>query len=66
VLRRRFVERVRQAGGVDVVVHVLGGSDTPAGGFAAIDDDAWSDELRVNLLAAVRSGTSRQSSGRCR
>jgi NAD(P)-dependent dehydrogenase (short-subunit alcohol dehydrogenase family) len=35
-------------------VHVLGGSDTAAGGFTAIDDDAWDRELRLNLLAAVR------------
>src|SRR6202011_1200491 len=26
-------------GGIDIVVHVVGGSSAPAGGFAALDDD---------------------------
>ncbi|MDB5464130.1 MAG: short-chain dehydrogenase, partial [Phenylobacterium sp.] len=26
-------------GGVDIIVHVLGGSSAPAGGFAVLDDD---------------------------
>jgi NAD(P)-dependent dehydrogenase (short-subunit alcohol dehydrogenase family) len=41
-------------GGVDIVVHVLGGSSAPAGGFAALDESDWSRELDLNLLAAVR------------
>lgn len=41
-------------GGVDVVVHMLGGSSAPAGGFAALGDAAWARELDLNLLAAVR------------
>jgi len=39
---------------VDVLVHVLGGSTAPAGGFAALTDDHWRDELDRNLMAAVR------------
>ena len=31
-------------GGVDVVVHMLGGSSAPAGGFAALSDAAWARE----------------------
>jgi NAD(P)-dependent dehydrogenase (short-subunit alcohol dehydrogenase family) len=50
----RVAERIAHTGGVDILVHVLGGSETPAGGFTAIDDDAWDAELRLNLLAAVR------------
>ncbi|MFE0905457.1 SDR family oxidoreductase [Streptomyces rochei] len=38
----------------DVVVHTLGGSQAPAGGFAALTDAHWQDELALNLLAAVR------------
>ncbi|MER7801039.1 SDR family oxidoreductase [Streptomyces parvulus] len=38
----------------DVLVHVVGGSDAPAGGYAALDDDVWSRELALNLLPAVR------------
>lgn len=41
-------------GGVDVMVHVLGGSSAPGGGFAALDDDIWQRELALNLFPAVR------------
>ena len=41
-------------GGVDVVVHVLGGSSAPGGGFAALGEDEWQRELNLNLLPAVR------------
>jgi NAD(P)-dependent dehydrogenase (short-subunit alcohol dehydrogenase family) len=45
---------LEQLGGVDVIVHNVGGSATPGGGFAAITDELWQQELNVNLLAAVR------------
>jgi len=41
-------------GGVDIIVHVLGGSAAPAGGFVAIDETAWHKELYLNLFPAVR------------
>jgi NAD(P)-dependent dehydrogenase (short-subunit alcohol dehydrogenase family) len=41
-------------GGVDIVINVLGGSRTPAGGFAAISDEHWFAELNLNLMPAVR------------
>lgn len=41
-------------GGVDVLVNSLGGSNAPAGGFAALDDAAWFGELNLNLMSAVR------------
>jgi NAD(P)-dependent dehydrogenase (short-subunit alcohol dehydrogenase family) len=41
-------------GGVDILVHNLGGSSAPGGGFAALTDELWQDELAINLLAAVR------------
>lgn len=41
-------------GGVDIVVHMLGGSSAPAGGFAALGDGQWARELDLNLMAAVR------------
>ncbi len=41
-------------GGVDIVVHMLGGSSAPAGGFAALGDAEWTKELDLNLVAAVR------------
>ncbi|MBC7805281.1 MAG: SDR family oxidoreductase [Akkermansiaceae bacterium] len=53
------VAKVAQAtlaalGGVDIIVHVVGGSTAPAGGFAALDDNEWQRALDVNLLSAVR------------
>jgi NAD(P)-dependent dehydrogenase (short-subunit alcohol dehydrogenase family) len=41
-------------GGVDIIVHVVGGSSAPAGGFAALDDEEWHEALDQNLFAAVR------------
>jgi NAD(P)-dependent dehydrogenase (short-subunit alcohol dehydrogenase family) len=41
-------------GGADIVVHVVGGSSAPAGGFAMLGDDQWHKALDQNLLAAVR------------
>lgn len=41
-------------GGLDVIVHMLGGSSAPGGGFAALDDNQWETELNLNLFPAVR------------
>ena len=41
-------------GAADIVVHVVGGSSAPAGGFAMLDDAEWQRALDLNLLAAVR------------
>jgi NAD(P)-dependent dehydrogenase (short-subunit alcohol dehydrogenase family) len=41
-------------GGIDIVVHVVGGSSAPAGGFAVLDDKQWHKALDQNLFAAVR------------
>ena len=43
-----------QLGGVDIVVHMLGGSSSPAGGYAVLSDDIWQQELALNLYPAVR------------
>src|SRR6266849_1238032 len=40
--------------GVDIIVHVVGGSSAPAGGFAVLDDEQWQRALNQNLLSAVR------------
>lgn len=51
----RIVDAVReQMNGVDVIVHVAGGSSAPAGGFAALDEAEWQAELNLNLFPAVR------------
>ncbi len=46
---------VRQRlGGVDIIVHMLGGSSAPAGGFSALTEAEWQRELSLNLFPAVR------------
>jgi NAD(P)-dependent dehydrogenase (short-subunit alcohol dehydrogenase family) len=41
-------------GGVDIIVHVVGGSSARAGGYAVLNDSEWDKALSQNLLAAVR------------
>nr|WP_246504943.1 SDR family oxidoreductase [Microvirga antarctica] len=41
-------------GGVDIIVHMLGGSSAPSGGFEALTDAIWRKELDLNLMPAVR------------
>lgn len=41
-------------GGVDIIVHTLGGSTAPGGGFAALSEELWQREISLNLLPAVR------------
>lgn len=40
--------------GVDIVIHMLGGSAAPGGGFAALGEVEWQAELNLNLMPAVR------------
>jgi hypothetical protein len=48
-------EAVRQRlGGIDIIVHVVGGSSAPAGGFAVLDDQEWQRAFDLNLFPAVR------------
>jgi NAD(P)-dependent dehydrogenase (short-subunit alcohol dehydrogenase family) len=46
--------RIAQHGTLDILVHVVGGSSTPPGGFAVITEDQWLAELNLNFLGAVR------------
>jgi NAD(P)-dependent dehydrogenase (short-subunit alcohol dehydrogenase family) len=41
-------------GGIDIVVHCVGGSNTPPGGALVLTDEDWLHTLNWNLLAAVR------------
>ena len=40
--------------GVDLLLNVVGGSNAPGGGFAALTDHEWQAELDRNLYPAVR------------
>jgi NAD(P)-dependent dehydrogenase (short-subunit alcohol dehydrogenase family) len=44
----------KRLGGIDIIVHVVGGSTAPAGGFAVLDDNEWHRALDLNLFPAVR------------
>jgi len=44
----------KRLGGIDIIVHVVGGSSAPAGGFAVLDDNEWHRALNLNLFPAVR------------
>jgi NAD(P)-dependent dehydrogenase (short-subunit alcohol dehydrogenase family) len=49
------VSAVRERlGGIDILIHNVGESSAPGGGFAALTDDDWQQALTSNLLAAVR------------
>lgn len=41
-------------GGLDILVHNVGGSAARGGGALALSDDDWQQALNINLLAAVR------------
>ncbi|MGF6853767.1 SDR family oxidoreductase [Paraburkholderia sp. CI3] len=45
---------LERLGGVDIIVHVAGGSSAPAGGFSVLDDNEWTKALSLNLFPAVR------------
>ncbi len=44
----------KHLGEVDILVHMLGGSSAPAGGFGALSDAEWEREIGLNLMPAVR------------
>ena len=45
---------IERFGGIDIIVHVAGGSSAPAGGFAVLDDGEWRRAFDLNLFAAIR------------
>ena len=40
--------------GIDIIVHVVGGSSAPGGGFAAQQEEIWAKEFDLNFYPAVR------------
>lgn len=47
-------ETIQRLGGIDILVNCAGGSDAPAGGALALEEEHWAAELNLNLMAAVR------------
>ena len=48
---RELLERFN---GVDIVVHNVGGSSAPSGGFSTVTDELWQQAMNENLYPAVR------------
>jgi NAD(P)-dependent dehydrogenase (short-subunit alcohol dehydrogenase family) len=48
---REVLDRFR---GLDVIVHNVGGSSAPSGGFATVTDELWQQAIDENLFPAVR------------
>ena len=40
--------------GIDIMIHNVGGSSAPSGGFATVTDDLWQQAIDENLYPAVR------------
>jgi NAD(P)-dependent dehydrogenase (short-subunit alcohol dehydrogenase family) len=47
-------EILERYGRLDILINNLGSSETPGGGFAALNDEHWESTIRTNLLAPVR------------
>jgi len=41
-------------GRIDILVNNMGGSASPAGGFTALTDEHWENDLQLNLQSSVR------------
>src|SRR5882762_7640229 len=40
--------------GIDIIIHNVGGSSAPSGGFVTVTDEIWQQNLNENLFPAVR------------
>jgi NAD(P)-dependent dehydrogenase (short-subunit alcohol dehydrogenase family) len=40
--------------GIDIIVHNVGGSSAPSGGFVSVTDELWQQAINENLFPAVR------------
>ena len=47
-------EMLNRFEGVDIIVHNVGGSSSPTGGFIAVTDELWQQAINENLYPAVR------------
>lgn len=48
---REIFDRFR---GIDLIIHNVGGSPAPSGGFITVTDDPWQQAMNENLYPAVR------------
>ena len=47
-------EILGRLGGIDIMIHNVGGSSAPGGGFITATDEIWQQNLNQNLFPAVR------------
>jgi NAD(P)-dependent dehydrogenase (short-subunit alcohol dehydrogenase family) len=40
--------------GIDIIIHNVGGSSAPSGGFVTVTDEIWQQNMNENLFPAVR------------
>jgi NAD(P)-dependent dehydrogenase (short-subunit alcohol dehydrogenase family) len=40
--------------GIDIMIHNVGGSSAPSGGFITVTDEIWQQNMNENLFPAVR------------
>jgi NAD(P)-dependent dehydrogenase (short-subunit alcohol dehydrogenase family) len=40
--------------GIDIIIHNVGGTSAPGGGFITVTDEIWRQSLNENLFPAVR------------
>jgi len=40
--------------GIDIIIHNVGGSSAPSGGFVTVTDEIWQQNINENLFPAVR------------
>lgn len=52
--RKVVDEIIEKFGRLDILINNMGGSETPAGGFAVLSDQDWESSFQTNLLAPVR------------
>src|ERR1041384_2332659 len=45
---------LKDFGGVDIMIHNVGGSSAPSGGFITVTDELWQQAFDENLYPAVR------------
>src|SRR5258706_9192945 len=52
-------ELLNRFNGVDIIVHNVGGSSAPSGGFSTLPDELWQQAMSENLYPPARPGPGR-------
>lgn len=45
---------LQQYGSIDILINNVGGTAAPAGGFSALSEKDWENDLQLNLLSAIK------------